>query len=56
MVYLIVPVPRIERPLPMPFETVYVAEGAKARKSDLQLLMLQLTPVSIKMAYSVENL
>jgi hypothetical protein len=39
----------------MPFNTVEEDEGAKVRKSDLLLLMLQLAPVSIQTACSLEN-
>jgi hypothetical protein len=40
----------------MPFKTVDWEEGAKVMKSDMLLLMLQLAPVSIQMACSLENL
>jgi hypothetical protein len=46
----------MERPLLIPFKTVDVDEGAKVMKSDLLLLMLQLAPVLIQMACSLENL
>jgi hypothetical protein len=42
-------------PVPIPFKTVEEAEGAKVRKSDLLLLMLQLAPVSMQTACSLEN-
>jgi hypothetical protein len=49
MFHFRVPVPFMDRPLLIPFRMVE-EEGAKVIKSSLQLLMLQLAPVSMQMA------
>jgi hypothetical protein len=53
-VHLIVPVPVIASPLLIPFKTVE-DEGEKVIKLFLLLLTLQLAPVSMQMARSLEK-
>jgi hypothetical protein len=52
--HLIVPVPAMASPLLIPFKTVE-DEGEKVIKSFLLLLTLQLAPVSMQMARSLEK-
>jgi hypothetical protein len=54
--HLTVPVPCMERPLLIPFITVEGGEGRREIKSSLLLLIVQLAPVSIQTARSLENL